>query len=249
MGLYFKQPQNKYTLDEILQSKKIIIASDSIPDFTWKQSILNANLPLSEDDFLYWKKLYDQCPLADDIIRYAEFIKSELFPKNQKILAISHRRSFEWHHYVRSEFVLAGSHLIRGTLQSVLYEIESKLKEYNYEYFFFTSDDRESYTAVQEKFGDKCLFTNRPIGHFFKNGKSLPKDDAASHCVEFNKHEKDVYLRAKEYLADMYLLSQCDSFLSCGSSADFLAYIINDKKYEHFFQIKGEGDTHTHENR
>ena len=245
-NLYFKQPQYDYTLDEIRQSKKVILANNRVPDFIWEKDILNANLPLNEKNFLFWRILYEYCPLSDDIINYAEKLKMLLFPQNKKVLAVSYRRSFEWHHYVKSEFVPEGSHLIRGTLNDILKEIDSKLKEYNYEYFFFTSDDRESYVAVKDKFGNKCIFTERPVVHFFENGKPLPKNDINSRIVEFGKRKNDIYLRSKEYLADVYLLSQCDSFLSCGSSADFMAYLINNKKYEHFVQIKGEGDTKIH---
>lgn len=244
--LFFKQPQYDYTLDEIMHSKKIILANNGIPGFEWKKDILNANLPLSDEDFNFWRHMYEYCPLADDVMNYANEVKNNLFPQNEKVLAVSYRRSFEWHHYVKTEFVPYGSHLVRGMLGDILKEIDSKLNEYNYEYFFFTSDDRESYVAVKEKFGDKCICTERPVAHFFENGNPLPKDDVASRIVEYGKRKNDVYLRAKEYLADVYLLSQCDSFLSCGSSADFMAYIINNKKYEHFVQIKGEGETKTH---
>ena len=244
--LYFNQPQYNYSLDEIMQSKKVILANQGIPEFEWKKNILNANLPLCEEDFNFWRQMYEYCPFSDDIIKYAEGIKNKLFPKDEKVLAVSYRRSFEWHHYVKSDFVPAGSHLIRGTLDFILQEIDSRLRESNYEYFFFTSDDRESYTVVKEKFGKRCLYTERPLCHFFKNGKPISIEEDSSMFVEFNKRKNDVYIRAKEYLADVYLISQCDSFLSCGSSADFMAYIINNKKYEHFVQIKGEGDTKTH---
>ena len=244
--LYFKQPQLEYPLQEIMESKNVILPGQGVPRFVWKRDIINANLPLCDEDFHFWHQLYEYCPFSNDIIDYAEKIKNSLFPKNQKILAVSYRRSFEWCHYVRLDFVPEGSHLIRGTLDDILKEIDSKLNEYDYKYFFFTSDDRESYIAVKEKFGNKCLFTERPVAHFFEKGRPLPKDDVCSRIIEFGKRKKDVYLRSKEYLADVYLLSQCDSFLSCGSSADFMAYLINNKKFEHFVQIEGEGDTKIH---
>lgn len=42
----------------------------------------------------------------------------------------------------------------------------------------------------------------------------------------------------KEYLSDVYLLSQCDSILSCGGTADLFAYIIKDGNYENIIQPK-----------
>lgn len=243
--LYFEQPQKQYALEEILHSKKVIITESSCPDWTWTEAILNANLPIDDEQFNIWKKLYEMCPFSSKIISYAEQLKRDLFPKGKKVLAVSYRRSFEWHHYFRTEFVPAGSHLVRGTLSSIIEEVKKELNDYGYEYFFFTVDDREALSVMKETFGEKCIATERAMPHFFENGKPIAKDDDAKY-VEFGKRKKDVYLRAKEYLADVYLCSQCDSFLSCGSSADFMAYLINNKKYEHFVQIKGEGDTKIH---
>ncbi len=244
--LYFEQPQKEYKLDEILHSKKVIIMDRGCPEWTWTESILNANLPIDDNQFLVWRSMYEICPFNKDIISYATQLKEILFPKGEKILAVSYRRSFEWHHYWRTESTPEGSHLIRGSLSSIIEEIKKELKDYGYEYFFFTVDDREALTVMKEIFGTKCIATERPMPHFFEDGKPIERSNRYKRELEFYKREKDVYLRGKEYLADVYLCSQCDSFLSCGSSADFMAYIINNKKYEHFVQIKGEGDTKTH---
>jgi len=245
-NLYFKQPQNEHKLDKILRSKKVIITDCWCPEWSWTEEVLNANLPIDDNQFSIWRSMYEMCPLNEDIISFANKLKEMLFPKGKKILAVSYRRSFEWHHYWRTESTPEGSHLVRGSLSSIVEEIKKELNDYGYEYFFFTVDDREALTVVKEIFGTKCIATERPMPHFFEEGQPIERCDVEKRAVEFGKREKDVYLRAKEYLADVYLCSQCDSFLSCGSSADFMAYLINNKKYEHFVQIKGEGDTKTH---
>ncbi|MGN0739627.1 MAG: hypothetical protein ACI4LX_05590 [Treponema sp.] len=244
--LYFEQPQKQYSLEEILHSKKVIITESGCPEWTWTEEILNANLPIDDEQFNIWRSMYEICPFNSDIISYAEQLKKKLFPKDKKILAVSYRRSFEWHHYWQSELTPTGSHLIRGSLSSIIDEVKKELFDYGYEYFFFTVDDREALTVMRETFGGKCISTERVMPHFFENNQPIVKDNIDAKFVEYGKRDKDVYLRAKEYLADVYLCSQCDSFLSCGSSADFMAYLINNKNYEHFVQLKGEGDTKTH---
>lgn len=244
--LYFEQPQKKYKLESILRSKKVIIMDEGCPDWAWTEEILNANLPIDDKQFLLWRSMYEMCPFNTDIVSYANQLKETFFPKGKKILAVSYRRSFEWHHYWRTEYTPEGSHLVRGSLYEIVEEIKKELNDYGYDYFFFTVDDREALTVMRDTFGAKCIATNRVMPHFYENGKPVREDDIKTRTMEYGKREKDVYLRAKEYLADVYLCSQCDSFLSCGSSADFMAYIINNKKYEHFVQIKGEGDTKTH---
>ena len=244
--LYFEQPQKKYSLDEVLHSRKVIIAPPEPPKFFWKENILNTRLPLPKEDFNFWRKMYEICPFSSEIISYAEELKQNLFPKGKKILAVSYRRSFEWCHYQELEFVPKGSHPIRGTLASIIKDIERMLSEFHYEYFFFTVDDREALETVRQHFGSACVSTERCIGHFYKDGKPISKEDIPSRIIEYNKRAHDVRLRAKEYLADVYLCAQCDSFFSCGSSADMVAYLINNGKFEHFVQGVEKLDSETH---
>ena len=63
---------------------------------------------------------------------------------------------------------------------------------------------------------------------------------------EHNQRGRALFLENKEYLADIYLLAKCNSLLSAGSSGDIMAYIINNKNYEHFSQISAKYDSDTH---
>lgn len=240
--LYFTQPQIDYSLDDILKSSKVIYSSvkHNIDYSNFSRSVINGNLPLSNIDFLVLKKLYSLCHLNDEIIRTAMNTKNKLFPAEKKVLGVSFRRCFERLHEINSDLTPIGTHIIRLTLKQLLIRIRELLKLYNYDLFFFTTDDRESLTVVKEEFGDKCIYNERPLGHHFENGNPIPKGQEEKMIVEFYKREKDVYLRNIEYLTDVYILSQCDSLLSCGGTADLFAYIINDGKYEHVVQPGNE---------
>ena len=67
---------------------------------------------------------------------------------------------------------------------------------------------------------------NRPLLHFFENGLPLASLDDG----EF----KDYSIRKKteDYIAETYLLSQCDSLYACISTGVQVAYIINGGKYK-----------------
>ena len=246
--LYLEQPQKQYSLEDILHSKKVIYSKWEycpyyLPD---KLNIQNGDIPLTDKDFSFWRRMYNICPFNETVIQHAEKLKEKYFPKNEKVLGVSFRRSFEALHFYELESTPPGTHIIRSTLDCVIHLIEERLKDYKYKYFFFSVDDREAFEKVKKCFTSQVILIDRPLGHHFVNGNPVSIKDIRERTSEFNKRENDVYLRGIEYMAEVYLLSKCDSFLSVGSSADFFAYIINNKKYEHLEQIRGVGDTTKH---
>ncbi len=246
--LYFKQPQYDYSLDDIMHSRKVIVVKSPpvIPEYARYRNIRTLDLPLNRDDFLWWRSRYLICPFSDAIISYAEELKRKLFPKGEKILAVSYRREFEWQHYHQSTLTPPGTHLIRGGLFDVFSQIKRLLKNYSYKYFFFFVDDREALVSAKKEFGSSCIYLERPLRHFFSSGKIIPMTDLMSVNVEIGLREHDVCLTAKEYLASIYLMSKCNSFLSAGGTSDLLAYLINNNQFENFFQIEGKGDANHH---
>lgn len=244
--LYFKQPQNNFSLNEILCSRRVVFASWRNVDVEKYKKIRDCDLPLRNKDYKLLKKMNKFCPVSNDIVSYAETLKDKLFPKNEKILAVSYRRAFEWSHYCQLDFTPPGTHLVRGDVHSVFSEIRKFLYENDYNYFFFMVDDRETLELAKEQFKNSCIFIERCMPHYFSNGVPVLQDDYNTIHIEFGKRENDVYLNAKEYLAGVYLMSKCDSFLSCGGSADVVTYVMNDKKFEKIVQLEGKGDVVKH---
>lgn len=232
--LYFKQPSQKYDLENVLHSKNVIFAKNKrlylSYDIQW------ANLPLSDVDFETCKRMIKYGNLSDNIINAGDAFININFPVGKKIIGVSFRRAFEKLHYFNSELTPPGTHNVRVTLSGLLEIIRDVLFKFNYEYIFFTADDRESYGVVKKEFGPKCIFVQRPVGHHFEDNKPVPLDRPDVLCCEFNKRDNDCMLREMEYMTDVYILSKCDSLLAAGGSADLFAYILNDKKYEHVIQ-------------
>ncbi len=232
--IYFKQPIQDYDLENVLQSKRVVFAKDrKLPlsyDIQW------ANLPLSNEDFNICKRMMKYGNLSDNIINSGDLYIRQNFLGGKKVLGVSFRRCFERLHYFNSKTTPPGTHIVRATLLELLETIKDFLLKFNYDYIFFTSDDRESYDVMQKEFGAKCLFIQRPVGHHFVNNKPLPLNRPDIFTCEFNKRENDCMLRGIEYMTDVYILSKCDSLLAAGGSADLFAYILNDKKYEHVIQ-------------
>jgi hypothetical protein len=236
-------------LENVLKSHRVVYSDfkDCPYYLPSKPDIINGNFPLKDEDFSFWRRMYEICPLNEEIISYAKNVREKIFPSDgKKVLGVSFRRQFERLHYYQLSWLKAGTHLIRATLTDVISIIKEKMVEWNYEYFFFTVDDREALEAIKKEFGAACLYNERPLIHNFKNGIPVRLDDIEESCKEFGRRQNDVYLRGKEYLTDVYLLSCCDSLISLGSSADFFAYIMNNRKYKHILQNNGKGDTEYH---
>lgn len=240
--LYFSQPNKGYNIQTVLKSNKVSFYDQCHPISYehFSKENLNGDLPLSDLDYKVFKNIYNKSPLSKEIVDYAKNIQDCLFPKSGKILGVSFRRTFEKLHYYNSKLTPNGTHIVRMTLKQLLLKTYEVLERLDYDYFFFTTDDRESLEEMKEKFGNKCLYVERRLCHHFVDNKPVPLDRPDIVTQEFTPREHDVYLRNKEYLADIYLLSQCDSLLSCGGTADLFAYIINDGKYEHVVQPGNE---------
>ncbi len=247
---YFTQPQKKYSLDDIYQSRnyycvdycKIMpkMGHYLIEYSLYKNSNNDFIKEMNPKDTLLCRQFYLKCHLSNEIQDQGNlFCKEHEFDK-KKILGVSFRRTFEKHHILKSEITPEGTHPVKATLSQLLLDVENTLKENNFDYIFFTTDDRESLEKMKEKFGKKCLYTSRRVQHLFEDGKIIVKNTTEETLkaiyTEFKGIKDPVKTRNIEYLTDVYILSKCNSLLARGGSADVFAYIINDDKYEHIYE-------------
>ena len=129
-NLYFKQPQNDFSLESVLKSKRVIFGNKGISlsrDFSW------SNLPLPMSDNSMGQLLIQSSPFSDDINASVEKFVSRHFGNGDKVLGVSFRRAFERHHYFNSSLTPTGTHLVRATLESLMKRIDIKVPiEYQY---------------------------------------------------------------------------------------------------------------------
>jgi len=235
--LYFSQPQNDYTLEEALNSEKVIFGKDQT-NISLSDDIKWSNIPLADTDFNICQEMLKYGNLSKTIVQNGDSFIRKNFPSGKKILGISFRREFEQLHYFNSWITPPGTHIVRTTLSELVETIKKVLKEIKYDKFFFIADDREAYDVVKRLFGDKCLYSERPVRHSFMDNKPIPLDRKDLIYVEYDKRDDDCMLREMEYMTDVYILSKCDSLLSAGGSADLFAYLLNNKKYENVIQLR-----------
>ena len=75
---------------------------------------------------------------------------------------------------------------------------------------------------------------DRPLLRLFENGMPLPEEEMQKEFAYYTVQRK-----TEDYIAETYLLSQCDSLYTCIGSGVQFAYIINGGKYRHLEIFNG----------
>jgi hypothetical protein len=112
------------------------------------------------------------------------------------------------------------------------------MKEWDCEYLFVSTDDREGSDFFVQHYGEKCIRLDRALSHCFRDGKSLRnpedlKDMLCEYRVDQECQKVDIEKTSKEYMTEVYLLAQCDCLLASVSGSSKMAYVLNNGKYEH----------------
>lgn len=239
---YFEQPVNSISLEEVYNSKHVIICPTVWTDELKKYQIRIGNKDilnnLTEDQKKQYSYFYRKCPLKKELIEKAQSLYEHLFPKNKRILGVSFRRAYERHHYWNDPITPEGTHLVKATLKEIIPTIHTILIKDKFDYFFLLCDDREANEEIKKKFNQQCITFERPLPHYFEGGIPIPvdyKDDYDMIFKEFSNTNGAVTQRNIDYLCAIFLLSKCNSLLNCGGTADLFAFIMNDYKFEKIY--------------
>ena len=226
---FFEQP-DLVSLDEVYSSKNVTISTELPSE---KARVILSGYPIFFSEEISYVSV-----LAKKYIRPSEQVKkyinqlSEKIPRGEKILGVSLRVNFlslrEVHHEV------ALSHAAQGNRNKYISDIEDHLRKWGYKYFFLQIDDRETAEEIRNYFGEKCIFNDRPLIHFYEQGKPVPYENKEKLQIEYTglKDAERIDFD-QQYVAEMYILSQCDS-LFCGMSGNTkMAILLNGNQYVH----------------
>ncbi len=224
---YYEQPVNQYTLEEVYQSKHVIVLVDGV--FKVKRPDWNHMFPIDDrKELLRWNKVITSyIRLNKELTNRIEAEIKKLFEGSQKVLGIGIRAGLRAG-MMRNE-ALYNNHPEQPTCEELIDIVNMKMKKWGCERIFVSSDDREYLNKFIAHFGQRCYYMERRLLHFFENDN--PVYEADQRKIEFAG--STVRERSEEYLSEVYILSQCDCLYSCiGGGAQF-AYLLNGGKYEH----------------
>lgn len=232
---YYEQPA-RVSLEEVYQSKRVIHYSREA--YYVKKPRWFSTLPISDQELQYWHKfVMENIRLQRSIEERIEQEAAKIFVGKKKILGVGVRAGFLSLYLSKSPKI--EGHPIVPTCEEMIKIVEAKMKEWGYEYIYLHADDREYQQKFVNYFGDKCLFMERHLKHWFSNDMPLMTPEEI-HC-----EYKGISVReeTEEYMIGVYLLSMCDSLYCSQGGGTYFAYLLNGGRYEHV-EIYDEGRFH-----
>lgn len=221
---YWNQP-SEYTLEEVYQSKNVILSVQNTRDNKYVPSC-SFQSPLQ----VYAEKLATDCPKYDSTITFNKYTEeyidgkqAELFPKGKRILGVSVRGTS---YGVCTTTNNVNGHPIQPELSELIKSIRKRMQEWDMDYVFITCELESIILQIKDVLGDCVIFLPRT-----RYQKPPMRGDV-------EKKLDPLYLPGKkyqsnlDYLTEMVLLSRCNSLLAAMSSGVRAAIIWNRNQYE-----------------
>lgn len=232
---FWEQPSN-YSLDEVYQSKNVILSVQNVRDQLKYIPSAFFSPPLQHQAEQYAKL----CPVYDKNIKFNKFTlsyinkqKDKLFPMNARILGVSIRGTSYGVDKASHNAVILEGHPVQPSLMTLIDSIKIKIKEWNMDYVFLACELESVVETICKYFGDKVIILPR------KRYKVGPQRG------DFDKGKDALYLPGQryqtnlDYLTEMALLSSCTSLLAAMSGGVRVAIIWNRNTYENMEIIDG----------
>ena len=203
---YYFKPLNKYTLDEVYQSKNVCFSSNSFPE--------NYNYNILENKHLFdlYKKHF---VFNNQTQRYLNDVKKEF--SNLKILGV---------HFRGKEMRTAGGHMYPPTFKQIKFAINKMLLFYNYQKIFVSSEDFNLIRILQKEYPGKIIYN-----------KNYYRSTYGNAYLEYPRKMHKFKL-GREVVADVFILSQCDSIIySISSNVPAFAHFLNKDNYKRVINI------------
>jgi hypothetical protein len=217
---YFNQPMgNKYTLDEVYQSKRVIFGSmDPIEP-----------RPDDDMDFLldkfahrYWHDLYCKYCSVNNMIRLEvdKYYEEEFAPRirrGRKILGVFLRGT-------DYQSLRPYGHPIQPNIEEAVIEVNKAMEEWGCTSIYLVSEDSNIIFGMKEKLNYEIFRYNSQIYQYSGTGNI---SDASG-----NPRENDRFEHGKEYLISVYLLTKCNCFVG-GRTSGTVAMHVMSEGFEH----------------
>ncbi len=232
---YFEQPDQNYSLEEVYQSKNVILGpvrGQPYGSLSWK-SVKN----LFDDQYIgYFQCAAKYLRIRPEILKKAEEIHRILFGQvsGKKILGVGMRAGLYWGEAIQSDSY--ARHPKGLNIDEYIAYTHRFMREYGCEYIFVSCDDRYYFERMKQEFGDRCLYMRgRTLMHFFdRKGNPIPENEKEKTIEILSENTKK---RSVDYLIEIYLLSTCDSLFWVRGGGSVLACLLNNRQYENYYMV------------
>lgn len=216
---YFWNQPSEYTLDEVYQSKNVVLSTRNTIDTEF--------MPPCQYPWPFQQTAEDcakMCPKYDQLISFnkttAQYIEQKekmLFPKGTRIMGVSIRGT---------DYGGSGleTHPIQASVCDLIAAIKKRMRQWDMDYIFLACESDVVVDAIRSKIGDKLLVLPRQR----YEGRAAPQDD--EHNPLYARGHR--YQTNLDYVTEMALLSHCTSLLASMSGGVRIAIIWNAMRYE-----------------
>ena len=227
---YFWNQPSQYTLEEVYQSKNVILGMQNTHDYGIIPSVA-IKPPFQQ----YIQNIIRLCPRYDQTIQFndisLQFFKkweSCLFQHDMRVLGVSIRGMAYGNPQNFGE--RAQGHPKQPKLLKFMKTIEARMEKWALDNIFICCESEAVVDILKEHYQDQLLYLPRMR---YKKPPTVEDDP----LYEDGRR----YQTNLEYLAEIYLLSKCTSLLAGMSSGVRAAAIWNAGNYEHI-EIFDEGN-------
>ncbi len=214
--VYFGQPSS-LSFEEVYNSNRLIVSGVSLK--------CNENMELFQEKVFTNKHVADRCfNLITRYVHYSAEIVEMVEDENKKIdisncIGVYVRGT----DYVKLKPV---GEYVQPKIDDVLIKTKEFLSKYNSNVFLVTEDEHV-YNKFRESFGNELRIVS--FDSFIKDY------DGKSFLSKSNVLQENKYMRGRDYLIKIILLSQCRYLVTSKTMGSIMAYSMNGGKYEDQF--------------
>ena len=221
---YWNQP-SEYTLEEVYQSKNVILSVQNTRDNKYVPSCAFKS-PLQQQA----AEIASKCPQYDRLItlndytaKYVQEKQEQLFPEGSRILGVAIRGTS--YGVSNSKTDISGQP-VQPELDNLISSIKEAIDEWKMDYVFITCELESVILKIEDAIKDKVIYLPR-IRYQTPPKRGDVEKNLDPLYVPGQKYQTNL-----DYVTEMVLLSRCTSLLAAMSSGVRAALIWNDNKYE-----------------
>ena len=194
---YFQQPSS-ISIEDAYRSKNVVLSNMETPKASAPRRMYYDNL--CGDEKKHWLDLCEKSIRLQDNIRIAcERKLCEILPnsvKEQGVVGVVCRGT---------DLLNFSNHSRQPSFENQIAVIKKLMQEWNCKYIYAASDSDMAIQRLKREFGEECvLHTDQKRFDCFESSQVKVLSD-----IHFDR-DNDSYLKGKEYLESVYILSRCD---------------------------------------
>lgn len=226
---YYFAPLTPFSLDEVYNSKNVYLSNEV------SQKDAEEFLRIYKDKIIrqkYQRIFSKYIHFSDSIQKAIDDEYEKLFFNRQKmgkkICGVS-LRGADWTE------VKGKDHPIQPSMDEAIQMVANLQREWKFDYIFLTTEDEKVFHQFIIEF-DNVIHTERPLYNSDKIKGKVSQNNLVM-FQSFNRN-RDLYLKGKEYLIDMVLLSKCNFIIASRTTGSLSVLTMNNGfEKEYFFDL------------